>query len=183
MQDEFVALFCRKDSAYKKRPHWNVYDIDRDAKTYNGTEPVVCHPPCRAWGIMKHLANPRPGERELAIWSIEKIKENGGILEHPKTSGIWKYINIGTTIEIDQYDFGHVAHKPTKLWIYPLMEMQLPPLPGKDTSIHLCEKGYRRSINGNVEGTKNCTQYMREYTPEKLIDWFEETLRRIKNAK
>ena len=45
MQDEFVALFCRKDSAYKKRPHWNVYDIDRDAKTYNGTEPVVCHPP------------------------------------------------------------------------------------------------------------------------------------------
>jgi hypothetical protein len=28
-----------------------------------------------------------------------------------------------------------------------------------------------RSICGNVKGTKRCTQYQREYTPDDLINW------------
>ena len=200
---KYAALFCRKDSAYKSRSAWDVYDIDRDATKYNGNVAVVCHPPCRSWGVLSHMATRgREGEKELGTWGIEKVIENGGILEHPSGSRLFNHIPIdegflieidqhdlfdhmqkGFVIEIDQYDFGHVAHKKTKLFIHGISKHELPPLPPKDESIHLCEKGKRRSICGDVKGTTNCTQYQREYTPEALIDFFEVILDRIEERK
>ena len=124
---KYTALFCRTDSAYKKRAAWDVYDIDRDATEYHGNLPVVCHPPCRAWGRLSHMASPREGEKELAIWSLDEVNRVGGIVEHPSGSKLWEiyrhivpdsevcYIDGSFVIEIDQYDFGHVAHKKTKL--------------------------------------------------------------------
>jgi hypothetical protein len=183
---KFAALFVRKDSSYKKRDVFDTWDIDRDALKFDGNEPVVCHPPCRAWGRLSHMATRvREGEPELALWSIDLIRSNGGILEHPKGSRLFgKYLpNVGEidefggfTILIDQYDFGHVAHKKTNLYFCGLTPEQLPDLPPEDTTIHYCEKGKRRSIAGNVKGTTNCTQYQREYTPDKLIDYFEKVL-------
>ena len=182
----YTALFVRKDSSYKNRDTWDVYDEDRDALTYDSSSPVVCHPPCRTWGRLSHLAhNARPNEASLALWSIEKIKENGGILEHPAGSRLFgKHLpdvgetdeHGGFTILVDQYDFGHVAHKKTKLYICGIDRSQLPELPPEDKTLHYCEKGKLRSICGNVKGTTRCTQYQREYTPEKLIDYFENVL-------
>ena len=179
----YTALFVRKDSSYKNRNTWDVYDEDRDALTFDASSPVVCHPPCRTWGRLSHLAhNARPNEASLALWSIEKIKENGGILEHPAGSRLFgKHLpdvgetdeHGGFTILVDQYDFGHVAHKKTKLYICGIDRSQLPELPPEDKTLHYCEKGKLRSICGNVKGTTRCTQYQREYTPEKLIDYFE----------
>jgi hypothetical protein len=129
--------------------------------------------------------NVREGEAELALWSIDKIRQNGGILEHPAGSRLFgKYVPDtgetdefgGFTILVDQYDFGHVAHKKTKLYICGIKPEDMPVLPPKDETIHYCEKGKRRSIAGNVKGTTRCTQYQREYTPEKLIDYFEQVL-------
>ena len=58
---KYAALFCRSDSAYKKRPDWDVYDADRDALTWEGGMPCVCHPPCRTWGVLAYMAfNARP---------------------------------------------------------------------------------------------------------------------------
>lgn len=185
----YTALFVRKDSAYKKRDSWDVYDADRDALSFNAeVQPVVCHPPCRAWGRLSHMANPREGEAELALWSIDKIRQNGGILEHPSGSRLFgKHLPEvgetdeygGFTILIDQYDFGHVAHKKTKLYICGIDKTDLPMLPPEDKTLHYCEKGKLRSICGNVKGTTRCTQYQREYTPEKLIDYFEQVVDRI----
>ena len=190
MNKKYTALFCRTDSAYKKRDSWDVYDIDRDATKYNGSLPVVCHPPCRAWGRLSHMASPREGEKLLANWSLEKVNQVGGIVEHPSGSKLWdiyRFIvpdsNGGFVIEIDQYDFGHVAHKKTKLYICGIDRDELPDLPPKDETIHVCEKGKRRSICGNVKGTTRCTQYQREYTPEALIDWFELVLDKINTKK
>lgn len=190
MNKKYTALFCRTDSAYKKRAAWDVYDIDRDATKYNGSLPVVCHPPCRAWGRLSHMASPREGEKLLANWSLEKVNQVGGIVEHPSGSKLWdiyRFIvpdsNGGFVIEIDQYDFGHVAHKKTKLYICGITRDELPDLPPKDETIHVCEKGKRRSICGNVKGTTRCTQYQREYTPEALIDWFELVLDKINTKK
>ena len=183
---KYVALFCRDDSAYKRRDGWDVYDVKRDALTYNGNSPVVCHPPCRSWGRLSHMATQvREGEKELGTWSILKVIDKGGILEHPNGSKLFDHIPSGEgfVIEIDQYDFGHVAHKKTKLFICGIDREDLPPLPLKDNSIHLCEKGKRRSICGNVEGTTRCTQYQREYTPELLINFFEKILSTIANNK
>ena len=182
----YTALFVRKDSSYKNRDTWDVYDEDRDALTYDSSSPVVCHPPCRTWGRLSHLAtNARPNEASLALWSIKKIRLNGGILEHPAGSRLFgKHLpdvgetddHGGFTILIDQYDFGHVAHKKTKLYICGIDRSQLPELPPEDKTLHYCEKGKLRSICGNVKGTTRCTQYQREYTPEKLIDYFETIL-------
>ena len=190
MNKKYTALFCRTDSAYKKRAAWDVYDIDRDATKYNGSLPVVCHPPCRAWGRLSHMASPREGEKLLANWSLEKVNQVGGIVEHPSGSKLWdiyRFIvpdsNGGFVIEIDQYDFGNVAHKKTKLYICGIDRDELPDLPPKDETIHVCEKGKRRSICGNVKGTTRCTQYQREYTPEALIDWFELVLDKINTKK
>ena len=126
-------------------------------------------------------------EKNLALWSVDKIRKVGGILEHPSGSRIWQALPKqgevdewnGFVIEIDQYDFGHVAHKKTKLYICGVDRDKLPPLPETDHRIHLCEKGKRRSICGNVAGTTRCTQYQREYTPNALIDWFELALEEI----
>ncbi len=191
----YVALFCRKDSAYKDRKRWEVYDAARNAKTYKDFYPVVCHPPCRLWGRLSHMAcrdasiseEQKRAEKNLALWSVDKIRQVGGILEHPSGSRIWQALPKegevdewgGFVIEIDQYDFGHVAHKMTKLYICGVDRDKLPPLPETDQSIHLCEKGKRRSICGNVAGTTRCTQYQREYTPSSLIDWFELALEEI----
>ena len=185
----YTALFVRKDSAYKKRSSWDVYDADRDALSFNEeVQPVVCHPPCRAWGRLSHMANPRQGEADLALWSIDMIRKNGGILEHPNGSRLFgKHLpdvgetdeHGGFTILIDQYDFGHVAHKKTKLYICGIDKADLPMLPPEDKTLHYCEKGKLRSICGNVKGTTRCTQYQREYTPEKLIDYFEQVVDRI----
>lgn len=137
--------------------------------------------------------NAKHGEKELALWSIDKVREVGGILEHPSGSKLFgEHLPDvsepfdefgGFTILIDQYDFGHVAHKSTKLYFCGLKLNQLPPLPPKDNSLHYCDKGKLRSICGNVKGTTRCTQYQREYTPEKLIDYFEKVLKVIAKNK
>ena len=190
---KYTALFVRTDSSYKKRADWDTYDVKRDALSYSGQNPVVCHPPCRTWGGLSHLArNARPGETNLAIWSVKKIRENGGILEHPAGSRLFgshlpKAGEVdmfkGFTILTVQYDFGHVAHKKTKLYIYGISKKHLPKLPDKDMTIHYCDKGKRRSIAGNVKGTTRCTQYQREYTPEKLMDYFESILELIQKER
>jgi hypothetical protein len=76
----------------------------------------------------------------------------------------------GFVIKFDQYDFGHVAHKDTRLYICGLSIDQLPPMPPKNLATPVW------SIAGNIEGTKRCTQYQREYTPENLINFFEKIL-------
>lgn len=185
---KYVALFVRADSAYKNRPQWDAWDAERDATKYTGTLPVVAHPPCRAWGVMSHMAfrnkdwsgqdtDALEREKQLALFAVEKVREVGGIIEHPAGSKLFGSVLPdagdfpdrwgGYTILIDQFDFGHVAHKDTKLYICGVCVPQLPPQRMDSTD---------RSIAGNVSGTKRCTQYQREYTPDALIDWFEEAL-------
>ena len=187
IKKQYAALFCRSDSAYKKRERWDVFDVERNALTFKGGKPCVCHPPCRKWGVLAHMAhNARPSEKRLAFWSIIQIRRNGGILEHPAGSKLFKRhlpddgdlpdAFGGFTIEIDQFDFGHVAHKKTKLYICGIGLADLPSLPPKRL------EHTNRSICGNVAGTKRCTQYQREYTPERLIDWFEIVLDKIPSS-
>ena len=181
---KFTALFVRDDSGYKYRPQWDCYDAARDALTFAGSNPVVAHPPCRKWGVLSHMAfNAREGEKELALWAIDVIHKNGGILEHPAGSRLFKKhlpdVGMfpdecgGYTLLIDQFDFGHVAHKDTKLYICGLDIRELPELPRKRL------EHTDRSICGNVKGTTRCTQYQREYTPDALMDFFEQVLGRM----
>jgi hypothetical protein len=179
-----AVLFARSDSAYKTMPGFDVYDMEKDARTYCGSEPVLAHPPCRAWGQLSHMANPREGEKQLAFFALAQVRLNGGVLEHPSGSRLWQEASLpvgmlqdefgGFTVEIDQFDFGHVAHKGTKLYICGISPAQLPPMPP------VRKEKTDRSICGNVAGTKRCTQYQREYTPPMLIEWLKEVALTIK---
>lgn len=183
-----AVLFARQDSRYKQLDGFDVYDIDRDARHYAANYPVIAHPPCRAWGMLSHMANPRPDEKDLAWFALAQVRKNGGVLEHPTGSRLWKEGKLplmgqgyddfgGFTLEVDQYDFGHVAHKRTKLYICGITIEQLPELPPKNTAIPT------RSICGNVKGTKRCTQYQREYTPDGLIDFLTQICNTVKENK
>jgi len=137
--NKIAVLFARNDSRYKDFDIYEVYDINRDARTFCKKMPVIAHPPCRAWGQLSHMANPREGEKQLAYLALAQVRLNGGVLEHPASSRLFKEAELpvgmfcdefgGFTIEIDQFDFGHVAHKRTKLYICGIGFNDLPPPP------------------------------------------------------
>lgn len=180
-----AVLFAREDSVYKSMGIAEIWDAKRNAMKYRGKRPVVAHPPCRAWGKVRGLAKPKAGEKECAPFALSVVRKNGGIIEHPKGSTLWKEVGLpfpnefpdefgGFTIEVDQFDFGHVAHKATYLYIVGVSPLDLPKLPGKR------QGKAARSIMGGSEGKKECTQYMREYTPPKLAAWLYETAGKCK---
>ena len=86
-----VAVLCvSKQSIYKRLEWVEAYDAGRDALTFGGGMPVVAHPPCRSWSAhTAHQAKPLPGEKELGPWCAEKLRECGGVLEHPAHSRLF----------------------------------------------------------------------------------------------
>jgi hypothetical protein len=136
---DITVLFTRSDSIYKSLG-CDTYDINRDARSYAGDRAVIAHPPCRAWGRLKAMAKPRPDEKELARFAVKIIQKNGGVLEHPQDSSLWKDQALpepgsgnlfakageGFSIKVNQFDFGHKAIKGTWLYINGMAPDQLP---------------------------------------------------------
>jgi hypothetical protein len=123
---EIAILFARADSIYKSIPGCDVWDAARDARKWPGGSPIVAHPPCRLWGRLRRFANVVPGEKELATWAVEKVREYGGVLEHPHGSLLWRAMNLprpgardewsGWTAALPQFWLGHKAEKAS--WFY-----------------------------------------------------------------
>lgn len=86
---DVAVLFARSDSIYKDMDGVDVFDAERDARTWQGGCPLVAHPPCRAWGRLRSFANPRPDEKNLARLAVALVREFGGVLEHPAGSTLW----------------------------------------------------------------------------------------------
>lgn len=173
-------LFARQDSIYKTLPGCDVFDIDRDARTWQGGSPVVAHPPCRAWGRLRQFAKPRADERDLALFAVEKVREFGGVLEHPASSELWTVAQLprpggvvqqrdrwdGWTLCVDQSWFGHACPKRTWLYIvgvppggYPRFTLQLGKAQGRVDSISKAD---------------------REHTPEPFARWLVDLARRVR---
>lgn len=131
-----AVLFAHKTSIYKGIAGLDVWDRERDALNYNGNLPVIAHPPCRAWGRLSHMANPRLGEKDLAHFAVMNVRLYGGVLEHPAYSKLWSAAQLPSPGEIDAYggftlpiyqsDFGHRAQKVTWLYIVGISPDQLP---------------------------------------------------------
>lgn len=131
-----AVLFARKDSFYKSMPECDVFDIERNALTFQGGMPIVAHPPCRSWGRMKGLSKGSTKEKQLAIWAVRQIRKYGGVLEHPETSSLWKVLGLplgnkrdkwgGYTLSVDQSWFGHKARKRTWLYIVGVEPSKIP---------------------------------------------------------
>lgn len=181
-----AVLFARPDSIYKRLPGTDVYDIDRDARTYPGGFPVIAHPPCRAWGRLRTFANPRPDEKDLARAAVRMVRENGGVLEHPAFSTLWDDQNLplpgfgvdefgGWTFAVSQHWFGHRAEKMTWLYVCGISPYQLPRY-----DLHLGESSHVVAPSKGRTDRPSITKPEREATPEAFATWLLEVCHQIR---
>lgn len=135
------ALFVRSDSVYKSFG-LDCWDAARDARSYTGPGPVVAHPPCRTWGVMRNWpgAKDRPEEKALGPLAVDFVRRYGGVLEHPFQSSLWRHCNLphpggvrdswgGFTLLVDQGWWGHPAPKPTYLYVVGCAPADVPDMP------------------------------------------------------
>lgn len=178
-----AALFVRADSVYKHMPGVDAWDVERDARQWQGGAPVVAHPPCRAWGRLSHFAKPRPDEKDLARWAVAMVRRWGGVLEHPAGSTLWADQRLpepgrvddhgGRTIEVDQHRFGHKAEKLTRFYVvgqdYEALMEALPPARAERPS-HVVAPAHGMRA-GHPDWRPIITKSEREHTPPALAAW------------
>jgi len=188
-------LFARSDSNYKNFPICDIYDIDRDARTWEGGAPGIYHPPCRTWGQMRHMAKPRYDEKDLALWSLENVRRFGGVLEHPKNSSLFRLSSFappglidsfgGWILPINQSQFGHKADKATFLYIVGVLPASIPDFPLPLTyPTHIVGTPGRRKDGtrlkiGDYGYKPELPKVEREHTPVILCEWLIELIMTI----
>jgi hypothetical protein len=186
-----AALFVRKDSVYHAMPGVDAWDVQRNARYFPGGMPVVAHPPCSQWGTLSHMARHDQSEKELGIIAVNAVRLNGGVLEHPKRSKLWKYMGLpapgedadgwgGWTLLVNQWWWGHLAEKATLLYIVGVTPDGIPPLPevppGKPRFI--CGQSGRRRDQTRTKERPEIQKRDREHTPPAFAAWLVELARR-----
>lgn len=180
-----TVLFARQDSYYKTLPECDVWDAARDALRWPGGTQVIAHPPCRAWGRLRHFAKPRPGEKALALYAVCQVRLHGGVLEHPKASTLWPEAKLplpgerdawgGWTLPLNQHWLGHRAEKATLLYIVGCEPQDVPNFPLRlDEPTHVIQSRKRADHRPHVSKAE------REMTPPAMAQWLVELARRCK---
>lgn len=149
-----AALFVETNGVYFDVPGVIPWDVDKDARFYNDTMPVIAHPPCERWGRFWHGSTRKPHQFQFGddkgcfVAALCAVRRCGGIIEHPAGSGAWNALNHirpgfdlprpkpaggwsfadkygGRCCCIDQGNYGHAARKRT--WLY-AVGIDFPPL-------------------------------------------------------
>lgn len=175
------VLFVEKNSIYKQL-YCDPFDESRDARNYIGTSAIVAHPPCRLWSRMKAFSTAPEEEKELARFAVEVIKRNGGVLEHPAGSSLFKDPCIrgaGILFSVDQHWWGHPCQKKTILLINGITLREIPPVP-------LCFDTPTKVIDGSPTANRR-GQYLpvskRNQTPLEFAKWLIELAQVIESKK
>ena len=134
-----AALYVDKRGPYASMPGVDCWDVERDARLYEGPHPVVAHPPCTRWCRLAGLVEARWGYKKgddggLFARALEQVRRWGGVLEHPAYSDAWAahdlnrpptgggWVNAdfegGWTCYVEQGRYGHKAKKATWLLMY-----------------------------------------------------------------
>lgn len=193
-----AVLFAMADSVYKTMPECDVYDMERDARTYDGPWPVVAHPPCTRWSMINGVVLSRyPHKAKEFAWgndggtfahALACVRRFGGVLEHPAGSRAFDHHLLpkigrgpdkfgGWACEVRQVDWGHRAEKRTWLYIvgaHPDDIPQIPPEPRDATALVVRMPECREfELMGKAE---------RERTPPEFAAWLVELARRTRVA-
>ena len=172
------ALFVRNDSIYKELGV-DSWDKERNALEWPGGNPLIAHPPCRAWGQLAHMAKPEPGEKELAFFAIDMIRKNGGVLEHPRASKLWpEFLPMpgkideygGYSVCVDQFWWGHKAKKNTLLYIVGCPIEELPAIPMRFDAVQYTVSSKIKKKSGR-RIKKEIPKSEREKTPIDFAKW------------
>lgn len=133
-----AALYVETGGGYFGLPQVDPWDVNRDARNYEGPHPVVAHPPCQRWGRFWHGSTAKPHRYKLGAdagcfaAALQAVRAWGGVLEHPADSNAWRYWGLnrpmrgagwvpaddfgGWTCYVEQGHYGHFSRKPT--WLY-----------------------------------------------------------------
>lgn len=135
-----AALFVERGGAYWGLLGVDPWDIERDARKYQGPHPVVAHPPCERWGRYWGGGPSAKVRRTLGddggcfAAALEAVRHWGGVLEHPEASHAFKAFGLpipprhghwvtdgrgGLACCIEQGHYGHRARKATWLYVVP----------------------------------------------------------------
>lgn len=177
-----VILYTKPKSHYLNL-QVECYDKSRNALTYQGDEVIIAHPPCDHWATLKQFTKRPKAEKYLTLHALWLIECNGGILEHPARSQIWKYINqnrtafTGQIISVNLSWFGFPAEKRTYLYIKGAQLRDIPAHPiSFDAITHII--GNRRKGNKS-----ELNKSLRNETPLAMCKWLLEVARVIENKK
>lgn len=179
-----IVLFAEKNSIYRKLG-CDVWDAERDALNWHGKEPAIYHPPCRLWSKLSPFSTADPIEKYLALWSVNKVRSYGGILEHPAQSKLFDFMQLplpgqvdefGFTLEIDQFNYGHLARKRTWLYICGIDKQRVLPLLSKKI-IAKC----RYMCSGTSDTKKELDKKLRSSTPRLMARTFVKIIHLFNN--
>lgn len=186
MSARVAVLFARADSVYKTMPECDVYDIERDARTYDGPLPVVAHPPCTRWSMINGVVLSRyPHKAEQFAWgndggtfavALGAVRRCGGVLEHPAGSRAFGHYGLprigrapdrfgGWSCEVRQVDFGHRAEKRTWLYVVGAYPDDVPALPQRREATALVVR------MPECRGVELMGKAEREHTPPAFARW------------
>jgi len=172
------------------------WDEARDATRYDGTGPVIAHPPCAAWGRYARRALDDGHTGPVAVAQVRRL---GGVLEHPRDSRLWIACRLpppgglpdehgGYTIAVYQRDWGHPADKPTWLYIVGCPRAELPAMPPPRPAREAWLPARRVLSPGRLHsprprGTRGIVERMarteRHLTPPALASWLVEVARAV----
>lgn len=191
-----AVLYARGDSIYRDIEGCDVWDAVRDARNFPGGTPVVAHPPCRAWGQLSHMASPGPWEHHLARLAVWQVRDNGGVLEHPLRSKLWRDQKLpkpgdrdewgGWSMTIPQRWFGHPMEKLTILYVCGCEPSDAPTVPyTMEPATHAMGGKWLPGIKKRLGGDGIIREdaragKVREGTPPAFADWLVDLARRCR---
>lgn len=177
LRSDVVALCVDPAGPYPARlVEW--YDADRDARTFSGDEPVVAHPPCGPWGRLRRLCTKQ--DPSLGPLCVEIVRRNGGVLEHPACSMLWRHCGMPRPGEFPD-EFGGVSFAVTlsafggriekRTWLYAVGLDHWPSLPPRrrDLETHVICTCKRGGVGAGVKPRVRAHETAR--TPDAMADW------------
>jgi len=183
-----IALFCQVNSVYFQFDGCTVFTEKEDALSYSGQYPVICHPPCRLFGRLRHFSTAPLSEKALAYYSVALVRSIGGVIEHPAGSKLWSDCDLplgsnrdafdGWTLSINQSWFGHPATKNTWLYIVGCDPGQIPNYPISFDAVQ-----YSIKSNSHKSALKPIPKSERSTTPFLLAKWLIELTSVINSLK
>jgi hypothetical protein len=97
-----AALFVDASGTYAGLDGVELWDEQRDARTYPGPWPVVAHPPCGRWCRLAHAVEGRYPHFKVGddggtfAAALEAVRRWGGVLEHPAWTKAWEAYQLRT---------------------------------------------------------------------------------------
>ena len=146
---------------------------------------VVAHPLCPRWCKLAAMVEKVHGYKKhedggLFEFAIGKVRENGGVLEHPAGSAAFHTYGLpclqghavwsptlcgGYVTEVDQCAYGHLARKRTWLYAYGIDPSRLPSLKKGGIATKIVSYANHRIFRNGVQ---RLSKKGRNATPEKF---------------